>query len=48
MKHLLPLAVVVLVASVAAHAQDGDATAGESTGPSLAAKIGRASCRERV
>jgi uncharacterized protein GlcG (DUF336 family) len=35
----VPLAVVVLVAGVAAHAQNVGATAGESTGPSLAATI---------
>ena len=35
----VPPAVVVLVAGVTAHAQDGGATAGESTGPSLAARI---------
>lgn len=36
---IMPLAVVVLVAGVAAHAGEGDATASESTGPSLAATI---------
>ncbi len=35
----LPLAVVVLLAGVAAHAQNGDATSSESTGRTLAATI---------